>query len=460
MKGKLGPFLVALVVFSVPAAWSQTGTTGTTTDQSQGDSTDQTQPSSNGPQVAFTHPEQLPPLALLNEATADTGLQLGVTTGTTIDTNAGGFTPHPLLETWYFFRPNISILQIRPKVAWSLSYAGGFTVVPQLTQSNTMSHDATGDILYQLSRHWQLHAHDAFIYTADPFQSFDVIGGAPRYNDPNPTIYVPLAVQEMNSGLLQLTDQLTAHDSVSLTGTEFFRRFLNTSVSIYDSFGYGGQATYQHQFSARLAAGGGYSFTALDYDHGVSRSGISGYQGFVNYQLTPSMFVTGWLGPQHTSTKDIVPTACFPGFGCFGYHATYLSSWNIAGGGTFGWSGVNNALRVGFTKSNTDGGGILGTVRLYMLNASYRHQLTARWALTAGLLYGNNLSVSFAVPRQYNSWNGNVAVTRHLSPAWNVTGQYFYIHQYQHNVYGSIPTWNDNRFQIAIQYAWNHSLGR
>jgi hypothetical protein len=457
MKHKLGPFLVALVVFSVPFAWSQTGTT----DQSQSDSTDQSQPSSTGPQVAFTHPEQLPPLALLNEATADTGLQLGFSTGTTIDTNAGGFSLHPILETWYFFRPNISVLQIRSRVVWSLAYQGGFQVVPQVTQFNSMSHNGTADVLYQLNRHWQVHAHDSYMYTADPFESFDTINGTPRYNDPNPSIYVPLAIREQNLGTADLTDQLGIHDSITFAGTEFFRRYLNTTVTTYDSYGYSGRASYQHQFSARLSAGGGYIFQALDFDKGVSRSGIQTFQGTVSYQLSPNMYVTGWIGPEYTSTKNVVPTFCFPGYGCFGYHATYAANWDIAGGATFGWSGVHNAFRAGFSKSVTDGGGVLGTVRLYLLNASYRRQVSPRWALTTGVLYGNNLSVSyFSSPHQYNSLTANMSLQRRLSPAWNVLGQYIYIHQYQHNLYGSIPTWNDNRIQISLQYAWSHSLGR
>src|ERR1035437_6017301 len=74
MKRQLGLSLVVLAVLAVPPAWSQTGSdqsqggsasqpqTGST-DQSQTGSTDQSQQSSTGPQVAYTHPEQLPPLA-------------------------------------------------------------------------------------------------------------------------------------------------------------------------------------------------------------------------------------------------------------------------------------------------------------------------------------------------------------------------------------------------------------
>src|ERR1039457_3552506 len=111
MKRRLGLSLMVLAVLAVPPAWSQTGSdqsqsgstdqsqSGSTdqsqsgsTDQSQNGSTDQSQQSSTGPQVAYTHPEQLPPLTLLNEVTANTGLRLSMTTGLLMDRNSYGAT--------------------------------------------------------------------------------------------------------------------------------------------------------------------------------------------------------------------------------------------------------------------------------------------------------------------------------------------------------------------------------
>src|ERR1035438_71968 len=105
MKYQLGLSLVILAVLSAPPAWSQTGSdqsqsgstdqsqsgstsqsqtspTGQTgsTDQSQNGSTDQSPQSSTGPQVAYTHPEQLPPLTLLNEVAANTGFRFNFST--------------------------------------------------------------------------------------------------------------------------------------------------------------------------------------------------------------------------------------------------------------------------------------------------------------------------------------------------------------------------------------------
>src|SRR5580704_13846546 len=117
MKRQLGPILVVLALLWVPAAWAQNGSTDATqsgsTDGSQNGASDSSQngsgqnSSSNpnqgggytrpqsiytqndaglpgsandssqqqapvGPQATFNHPEQLPPLSLMNEVTSNT----------------------------------------------------------------------------------------------------------------------------------------------------------------------------------------------------------------------------------------------------------------------------------------------------------------------------------------------------------------------------------------------------
>ena len=110
MKRQLGLSLVVLAVLSVPHAWSQTGSDqsqsgsagqsqSNSADQSQNGSTDQSQQSSTGPQVAYTNSEQLPPLTMLNEVTANTGIQLFMRTGALMDYSSLGGSSHGYWET-------------------------------------------------------------------------------------------------------------------------------------------------------------------------------------------------------------------------------------------------------------------------------------------------------------------------------------------------------------------------
>ncbi len=475
MKREVGLFLVAFAVLSGPYAWSQTGgdpsQTGSTdqtqsgsTDQSQNSSSDQS-PSSTGPQVAYTHPEQLPPLTMLNEVTANTGIKLNVATA--LSENYGTYSGSAeYWQTWGSVLGGVHITQIRPTVVWDLGYNGGVFLrsappLPGSRSYTTLNQNARANILWQLAKRWQLAVTDYYVYTNDPFEPYLTIDHVPTFNDPNPVVYVPQAITESNVASVNLTYQMTAHDSLTFTGGESFQRFFNSAYSAYNSYSYSGGSDYQHVFSARLAAGGGYSFTALDYGHGASRSGIQAITGFASYQLSPTMYITGFIGPEYTSSKDIVPSFCFPGFGCFGYHAAYQSEWNLAEGGTFGWSGTRNALRVGFRHQVSNGGGFIGTARIYQATAAYRRPLTQHWNFFAGLSYNNSRSITQYSPGGFfNTLTGTAGISRNISQSWSARVYYAAIHESYRYSLPHPSTVGTNGVGIALQYSWGHSLGR
>ena len=476
MKRQLGLSVVVLAVLAVSPAWSQTGSdpsqSGSTdqsqsgsTDQSQNGSTDQSQQSSTGPQVAYTHPEQLPPLTLLNEVTANTGIRLSMTTGLLTNYSSYAGSSGSYWQTMGSFRGGVHITQIRPTLMWDVQYRGGVSLSALTLRGAstyaTLNQNGGAKILWQFTKRWQLAVDDNYVYTNDPFEPYLTIDSVPTFNNPNPVIYIPQAVTETNVGSVNLTYQMGPHDSLNFTGGESFQRFMNTTLSAENSYTYSGGSNYQHAFSARLSGGGGYSFTALDFGHGLSRSGIQAVTGFASYQLSPTMYVTGFVGPEYTASKDIVPTFCFPGYGCFGYHAVYQAQWNLAEGATFGWSRTRNALRVGFRHQNSDGGGLLGTVRLYQVTAAYRRSLTQRWNFSAGISYNNSLSISQYHANEFlKAAQGTLSLERNISQSWNATMYYALLHQSQ-NYYSPQPsTLGTNGVGITLRYSWGHSLGR
>ncbi len=477
MKRQLGLSLVVLAVLAVPPAWSQTGSDQSqsgSTDQSQNGygnqpqngSTDQSQSSSTGPQVAYTHPEELPPLTLLNEVTANTGLRLSLLTGLLTNYSSyGTSSSSSYWQTLGTLAGGLHITQIRPTLFWDVRYNGGVSLstltLPGAPTYSALNQDGGAKIRWQFTKRWQLTVDDRYMYTDDPFAPYLTVEGVPTFNNPNPVIYIPHAITEANVGSVSLTYQMGPHDALNFTGGESFQRYINTPLSADNSYAYSAGTNYQHDFSARFSAGGGYNFTALDYGHGVSRSGIQGITGFASYQLSPTMSVTGFAGPEYTASKDIVPTFCFPGYGCFGYHAVYETQWSAAEGATFGWTRTRNALRVGFRHQNSDGGGLLGTVRLYQGTAAYRRALSQRWNFSAGISYNNSLSISQYHANEFlKVLQGTVSFEREISQSWNATIYYGLIHESQ-NYYTPLPsTLGTNGVGISLRYSWGHSLGR
>jgi hypothetical protein len=457
MKLQFGPFLVITALLSAPLVWSQSGT-GDSSQSSPAESPPQQ--TSDGPQQVFTHPEGRPPLAMLDEITQHNYINLGLGLTTAWDSNAAAFSYQPYSQTMFIASPSVQLKQTRPTLSWYFGAFGGFTTSTIPGYFNTSNPSANAGFLWQINHHWQLNVNDTYMYTFDPFRQYFVLSTPPTYNQPNPTVYVPLTTTEANYGNVDLTYQVNAHDSITLTGTEGFRRYLHNTYSAYNLYSWGGTAVYQHVFSRRLSAGGGYTFTSLDFGHGQSRSGIQLFQAFASYQLGPHMSVSGWVGPTYTSTKNLVPILCTP-YGCF-IEVAHNSSWDESFGGNFGWQGQRNAATVGFYKSISDGGILLGVVKLYTFNGNYVRQLSPRWSFNLGAIYGNNTGYSTQVHfRHLNSFTGNASLTRQLTPSWSAILEYLRYWETQQNIIGAAaPKWTDNRLQFSLQYYWGHSLGR
>ncbi len=456
MKLQLGPFLVLLAALPVQIATAQVGG-----DSSQSGSTDaSSQTSSQGPQPVFTHPEDRSPLALLDEVTSHNYVQLGLGASVGYDTNAAVFSPQTYSQVLGILSPSVQLTQTRPRLTWNAGVVGGLTMSSVPGYYSTANPSANAGFLYQISQRWQLNVSDTYLYTSDPFRQYTVYSGSPTYNQPNPTVYAPLVTSQSNNGVVDLTYEIGAHDSVTLTGTQNLLRYLHSSYSTYNLVGYGGVSQYQHVFSPRFSAGGGYSFTALDFGHGQSRSGIQMIQAFATYLISPNMSVTGWVGPEYTATKNLVPIICTPS-GCF-IEVFHNQDWNTAFGGNFGWHDRRNAMVLRFSKAISDGGVLFGIVQLYQVNAYYIRQLNARWSSSLSILYGNNTGFSTRFQAQHlNSFSGYASVTRQLTPTLSATGQYAYFYETQKNLIGAVtPKWIDNRFQFTLQYTWGHSLGR
>ena len=304
---------------------------------------------------------------MLDEVTAHSFVNVGVGAGVWWDSNAAAFASQGYSQTQFVVTPSLKFLQTRPTLTWHAEASGILATANSpgyYTNSNPV---ASAGFLYQISRRWQLEVNDRFLYTADPFQQYLAYTSTPTFNQPNPTVYVPTATTESNSAVVNLTYQIAAHDSLTFTGTEGFTRYLHTTYSAYNIYSWGGVGAYQHFFSARLSAGGAYSFTSLDFGHGQSRSGVQVFEGFVNYKLSQHMSLSGWIGPEYTTTKNLVPIFCTP-YGCF-IEVFHNSSWTTAFGGFL--IGPGNEMRPpwAFQDSISDGGILLGIVQLFQVPA-------------------------------------------------------------------------------------------
>lgn len=422
---------------------------------------DNTQSGASGPQDTFGHPETLPPLNLFGDVASRTGLTLTTTVGNTLQYNTQSNAPG-FWNNLSNFGGGIGISQVRSKVFWSLGYNGGinYTTGYQTVSYTTLNQVGSFRLNWEISPRWQFKIKDNYLYSDDPFSPFFEYIGQPAPNNPNPVLYFPQQVVEQNQATASLLYKLTAHDSLIFSGQESFQHYLRGSVStLWNSTTYGGAVFLQHQFSPKLVGGGGYNFTALDFGHGESRAGINMIQGFVAYTFSPNLTVSGWVGPELTNSKDIIPVFCYQ-LGCF-YSITHSSQWNVAEGGTVRWkAAANNFFGLDFAHQITNGGGLLGAVNFYQVTTTFSRPLTNMWFLNFGAYYSNSLSISqFAANQYLDSLSGAIGVGRKLfNNHWTANAYVALIDQKQ-NYVGLPSTVTTSGLGVTLSYAWNHALG-
>jgi hypothetical protein len=454
MKRRLGAILLVAGILCGTCAWAQNDTgapdTGT--------------PSQPGPKPAFTYPDATPSLDFLSQSVENSSITLGIGAGFSYDSNAY-VTTSPSQNFWLFHvTPSIKIQQFRPKLSWNVSYAPGYQTYTYLRQigpvnsnSNLFSQRASAGFLWQLARHWQVVGSDTFLYSANPFDSYLTSPGTPTMNNPNPVTYFPLTQQTLNAGLLTLTDQLTKVDTLSFSGTENLRRtsaFSLLTVPFYNLISYGGRASYSHQFSPRLSLGASYDYNSLDFGKGQQRSGTQTISMTVDYLIRPNLTISGWVGPEYTSTKtNLGPIICQ-------IISCTSNMWSTSAGANFGWRGLRNSVQAGFSRSVSDGGGIIGTSQVNSVNGSYHRMFTSKMDLTLGARYFHDVSTTVS-SRLFDNSNVSASLNYKLARSLNATAQYMFVHQAQSNTILIGPsTYNTNIVGVTINYTWNHPLGR
>ncbi|SRR5579875_676650 len=500
MKGRLKCILAAAALFCAPLAWSQNSLPYSppsawsdqqqngSTDQSQGDqsqddqsqgdqsqsgSGDQSQSGAGGPQATFSHPEELPPLNLFGDVLSHTGVSFNTSLGITGLNQTGYNGQQAYWYASYLATAGVNIVQIRPTLMWSLGYSGGvdtITGIGPFTYS-ALNQNAHANITWDFAKRWQFRVKDTYMYSDDPFAPFFSYLGNPTPNNPNPVVYFANSVIEQNQGTADLTYRLGEHDTLDFFGGESFFRFLRgygsqgylpNLGSLWNSVTYSGGGFYQHDFSARWSVGGGYTFTAMDFGHGQSRAGVNMLQTFASYRISKTMSVSGWVGPEFTNSKDLIPLLCFPS-GCL-IETQHNSYFNMAEGATFRWQAPRgNTFGAQYSHSVANGGGLFGTVRSYQVTATYSRPINRNWRLGIGFYYLNDTSLT---PQLGNTFlrgeQATIGFTRQLNDAWKLQGYYAYAHQVQnYGTFFGLPTNLDtSALGLTVSYVWNHSMGR
>jgi hypothetical protein len=395
--------------------------------------------------------------AFLTEMERSNYLRGGVNVGAAYDDNpllaSSGVTGNTSVSIF----PNIRIEESTSRIRWSLGYAGGLTINQSLTNQNQGSHNLSFDSQFRLSPHVNLRVAENFSMITgffDASSGAEVVAGS---GGPNASLITPLATQRSSVTTVETNYHFALNSLIGASGSFYDSHFTNVpaGTQLTDSQTASGSAFWLHRIFAGDWGGVSYRFERITFNPGGGETRVHSFSAENTLSLSKRFTLTGFVGPQYSENQGLAPNALQP---------TQSSSWSMAFGADGGWRNQHTSVSAGYSRSISDGGGILGAVRLQTVHAEFRRQLVPGWAAALTASHGTNQS--FTVPSatsasSINLTSAGISLERNVGKSIGLRLGYTHDFQQQFGLPAPTPTQDAhrNRFFVTVSYQWAKPLG-
>ena len=387
--------------------------------------------------------------AFLSEMESSNYLRGGVNVGATYDDNPLLLSSGVASNTSVSIFPNIKIDQTSSRMRWTLGYAGGLTVNQRFTNQNQGSHNMNFDSEYRLSPHVNLRVAENFSLSTGYFDAGNGAGVIAGSGGPNASLITPLATQRSSVTTVETNYHFALNDVIGASGSFYDLHFSNgpkeTQFPLTDSQTATGSAFWLHRIFRGDWGGASYRFDRMTFNPG-GESRVHSFFAVNTLSLSKRFTLTGFVGPQYSENSSST--------------GTQLTSndWSVAGGVDGGWQNLHTSLSAGYSRTISDGGGLLGEVRLQGIHANFRQQLVAGWAAALSASHGSNQSEIGA--RSINLTSAGISLERNVGKSLGL--RLGYTHDFQEQLSSNPAQTLDahrNRFFATLSYQWARPLG-
>jgi hypothetical protein len=399
--------------------------------------------------------------AFLSDMEKSNYLRGGVNVGGVYDSNPLLVSSGAESNTSESIFPNIKIDETSSRMHWTLGYAGGLTVNQKFTSQNEGSHNLNFDSQYRLSPHVNLRVAENFSMTTGFFDAGNGTEGTVGSGGPNENLITPLATQKSDTTTVETNYHFALNDLIGASGSFFDTHFSNAAAGaqLANTQTATGSAFWLHQLFHGDWGGLSYRFQRITFNPG-GETLVHSFLAVDTVNFSKQFTLTGFVGPQYSNNQGLIPGAVQP---------TQSTAWSVAGGAEFGWKNQHTSVSAGYSRIISDGGGLLGAVRLQTVHGSFRRQLTARWAAALTASHGTNdsLTVPFAdSASSINSTSAGISVERTVAKSLGFRMGYEHDFQQQFGLPGVFQNSplqsldaNRNRFFVTLSYQWAKPLG-
>ncbi len=395
--------------------------------------------------------------AFLSEMERSNYLRAGVNVGTVYDSNALLSSPAESNTSVSIF-PNIQLEQSTSRMHYTLGYAGGLTINENLGNQNQQAQNVNFNSQFRLSPHVNLRIAENFSYTAGFFDAGNGIGTVGGSGGPNASLITPLATQLSTFTTVEMNYHFALNDLVGASGSFYDSSFSNIPTgaqALADTQTASGSAFWLHRIVREDWAGITYRFDHITFTPGGGETQVQSFYAVNTLNLSNRFTLTGFIGPQYSNNQGFVPGAT---------ESSQSTDWSVAGGVEAGWRNQRTSLTAGYSRTISDGGGVLGTVRVQNVHGNFRREFVPGWAASVTASYGANDSLIVPFATSANSidlTSAGVQLERNIGKSVGMRLGYTHDFQQQLGVPGSTQTLDAsrNRFFFTLSYQWAKPLG-
>ncbi len=390
-------------------------------------------------------------LAFVSEMERSNYLRGGVNVGATYDDN-------PLLlakgesNTSESVFPSIKIEESTARARWTLGYAGGLTVNQKFTSENQGSHNVNFDAMFRVSPHVNLRVAENFSLTTGAFDSGlggQAVGGT---GGPNGSVLAPLATQRTSVTTVETTYHFALNDLVGASGSFYDLNFSNVPANEQLSNGQTATASgfWLHHFFPGNWGGISYRFQRITFDPN-GETLVHTAMLVDTMKLANGFSLSAFAGPQYTRNTYVLQGET---------ESSQSNHSSGAGGVEAGWQNRRTSLFAGYSRSISDGGGVLGSVRLENIYGNFRREIVTGWAVTLTANHGTNTAIipATATATSINLTSVGAGLERNVVKSLGVRLSYTHDFQQQFGA-AALPDASRNRFMATLSYQWSKPLG-
>lgn len=385
-------------------------------------------------------------------------LRGGVNVGAMYDDNALLASTGQESNTSESVFPNIAIEESTTRTRWTLGYAGGLTVNQKITSQNQGSQNLNFDSLFRLSPHVNLRVAENFSMTTGYLDSTNGEQVVTEAGAANASVITPLATQRMNTTTVEGNYHFALNDLLGASGSYYDLHFSNVpaGVVLSDTQTATGSVFWLHKMFRGDWAGLSYRFQRITI--GPQGETLVDTAMLVDsLKLGNGFSLSAFAGPQYAANTFLLTGET---------QTSQSNHWSGAGGLEAGWRNKKTSLIVGYSRAISDGGGLLGAVRLENEYGNLRRELAPGWAATLTAGHGTNTALeppSAGSPTSINLTSVGAGLERNIGKSLGL--QLGYTHDFQQQfevpsavVPGSVDA-SRNRFVVTLSYQWAKPLG-